>query len=147
MIMNLIKARKIFFQEINYLVLITILYYGALRIHEADKDLIWHKLDTLALIALFVFPIPYILFLLKYIYFLTKKENRDYVFQRIKIRIAKTKILLQQGLKKTKEETLLTTIINRTLLILFGVSALGCLIQIYVSLVLLITNIAKLLPH
>ncbi|WP_282024342.1 hypothetical protein [Commensalibacter papalotli (ex Botero et al. 2024)] len=145
--MNLIKARKIFFQEINYLVLITILYYGALRIHEADKDLIWHKLDTLALIALFVFPIPYILFLLKYIYFLTKKENRDYVFQRIKIRIAKTKILLQQGLKKTKEETLLTTIINRTLLILFGVSALGCLIQIYVSLVLLITNIAKLLPH
>lgn len=147
MIMNLIKARKIFFQEINYLVLITILYYGALRIHEADKDLIWHKLDTLALIALFVFPIPYILFLLKYIYFLTKKENRDYVFQRIKIRIAKTKILLQQGLKKTKEETLLKTLINRTLLILFGVSALGCLIQIYVSLVLLITNIAKLLPH
>lgn len=127
--------------------MITALYYGALRIHEANKDLIWHKLDTLALVAIFILPIPYMVYFLKFVYFLTKLENLTKIFKLIKKWISKIKTLTQQALEKTKQVTLLKTIIDRTFLILSCIAGFACLIQIYISLILLFTNIAKLLPH
>ncbi|CAI3953679.1 unnamed protein product [Commensalibacter communis] len=145
--MNLIKARKIFFQEINYLVLITALYYGALRIHEADKNIIWHKLDTLALIAMFILPIPYMVYFLKFAWFLTKSENFTKTFELIKKWISKIKILSLQMLEKTRQATLLKTIMYRIFLTLLGIFVLMYIVYIYITLILLFTNIAKLLPH
>lgn len=145
--MNLIKVRKIFFIEVSYLVLITALYYGALRIHEANKNLIWHKLDTIALIALFLFSIPYIFYLCKFIYFVTKTENWTNTFESIKTELSKIKNLLQQLLAQTKQTTLFKTIVYRTIITVTIIIGVAWVIQMFAAFSLLFLDIAKLLPH
>lgn len=145
--MNLIKVRKIFFIEVNYLVSITALYYGALRIHEANKDLIWHKLDTIALIALFLFSIPYIFYLCKFIYFVTKTENWTNTFESIKTKLSKIKNLLQQLLAQTKQTTLFKTIVYRTIITVTIIIGVALVIQMFAAFSLFFLDIAKLLPH
>lgn len=128
--------------------MITALYYGALRIHEANKNVIWNRLDTLALIAIFIFPIPYIFYFFKFTYSIFKQKTCYNIWSYIKFKFSLKVNPLKRIVKQMKYNIFRDNTSTQIIFIIIMLILLFLwFLQLYITLTLASLNIIKSLPH